>query len=197
MLAADAAYKAPVLEVEATPSAGRRRHPPAQRSAEQRQGFVHLDDAMVVDLVGLERDRLQALVAERAAVEQKSDPPWAGRTVRAPRPRPRRQEVDADEPTVLDFKAALLERFAPACIPGRLAVGLDLSTGDRPAALVIGFQDQQPSRFVEDQGAGRGRDPGEVWAGVYRGWIWRACCRQSRSVSTSMRPDLAASESAA
>ena len=97
---------------------------------------------------------------------------------------------------MLDLKAALLERFAPACIPGRLAVGLDLSTGDRPAALVIGFEDQQPSRLVEDQGAGRGRDPGDVRAGVYGDWIWRACCRQSRSVSTSMRPDLAASASA-
>jgi hypothetical protein len=66
----------------------------------------------------------------------------------------RRQEVDAHEPAVPDFKAALLEGFAPACIPRRLAVALDLSAGDRPAALVVGLQDQQPFRLVEDQGAG-------------------------------------------
>ena len=67
--------------------------------------------------------------------------------------RSRRQEVDAHDPAVLDFKAALSERFAPACIPGRLAVAFDLSTGDRPALLVVGFEDQQLSRLVEDQGA--------------------------------------------
>ena len=107
---------------------------------------------MLVDLVGLQRDRLQTFIAEGSAVEQKSDPARARSCVRALRPR--RKEVDANEPAVFDLETALLERLAPACIPGRLAVSLDLSTGDRPAALVVGLQDQQPSRLVEDQGAG-------------------------------------------
>lgn len=53
VLTADAAHTAAVLQVKATLRARRLRHPAAQRSAEQRQGFVHLDEAVLVDLVGL------------------------------------------------------------------------------------------------------------------------------------------------
>ena len=53
VLTADAAHTAAVLQVKATLRARRLRHPAAQRSAEQRQGFVHLDEEVLVDLVGL------------------------------------------------------------------------------------------------------------------------------------------------
>src|ERR1019366_892340 len=98
VLTADAPHAATVLQVKAPLRARRLRHPAAQRSAEQRQCFVHLSEAVFVDLLGLQRDHLQALVAERAAIEQESDP--AGAVCRVWALGPGRQEVDAHEPAV-------------------------------------------------------------------------------------------------
>src|SRR5262249_48393600 len=135
----DAAHRAAVLQVKAMLRAHRLRHPAAQRSAEPRQGVGHLVEAVLVDLVGLQPDCLQTLIAERVAVKEESDSAGARCSVLALRSR--RQEVDAHEPAVLHLKAAFLERFAPARIPGRLSAALDLSTWDRPTLLVIRFED--------------------------------------------------------
>src|SRR5690349_12251361 len=98
---------------------------------------------MLVDLIGLQPDRLQLAVAEGAAVKQ--EPQAAGTVGSWP------SEVDAHEPAASDLEPALLSRLALTSLPWRLAAVVDLPAGDRPALLVVRSEDQQPAGLVEDQ----------------------------------------------
>ncbi len=126
----------------------------AKGSAEHRSRLWQPNKPILVDLAAdLEPDRLELAPGEPPAVEQKPDA--TGPVVFGA------QEVDADEPGSNDLESALLAGLAPTGVPRRLPARVDLTTRDRPALLVVGFQDQQATLRVEDQRAGRSRDSRE------------------------------------
>ena len=72
------------------------------------------------------------------------------------------KEVDAREPPGIDLDPALLASLAPAGLPRCLSVGFHLPTRDRPTRFVSRLQYEQPAGRVENQGAGRCRDPRDL-----------------------------------
>jgi hypothetical protein len=118
------------------------------------------------DLLGLHHDPGQVGVAERAAVEQIPD---ASRFVRAGA-----AEVHVRQPGPVaraDVEATFFGHLTPAGVPGRLPVGFHHAAGNRPAGLVGGLEDQQPTCLVEDERTRGNRDARE--AGLQSGLVRR------------------------
>ena len=80
-----------VLEVDASRSAQRRRHPAAHRLREQCEGIGRRREPVLLDLLGLQRDRGKLSGREAAAVEQEPESP--GRFGRG-----RRKSTQANSP---------------------------------------------------------------------------------------------------
>src|SRR5271166_648268 len=134
---------AAVLQVDQPLSAGGRPHPPPDRAPEQDERVRERDEPGFGDLLGLQHEAGERLVAHFPAVEEEPDPPWAARA--------RAAEVHRREPRAGHVDAGLLAHLALARLPRRLPVRLHDTAGDRPAALVGRLEDQQPARPVEDE----------------------------------------------
>src|SRR5579859_3011606 len=101
-----------VLEIHAAACIERRLDSPPHRPGEQLDRLAWRDEAVLLDLPGLEHNRFERLIIERAAVEQEAEPSFPTRLGS--------QKVDAHEPAVLDAQPTLLERLTLAGHPGRL-----------------------------------------------------------------------------
>jgi hypothetical protein len=157
-LAIYAGNRTAIFEITASLRADADQHPSPDRSAQKLSCFGEDYEAMLVDFVVLESYRAELAVGKGAAVKQEPDaarPGWF-----------RSQEVNTHQPAASDVQCALLQDLAPAGLPRGLSGGVDLTAGNRPPLLVIGFQNQQPTSSVEDQGAGRARDPRNPVRGI-------------------------------
>lgn len=72
---------------------------------------------------------------------------------RLARARGQRGVVDHEQRAELDFEADLFKDFARASLAGRLGV-FDHAAGDGPVIAIGGFDDEQLTRGVEEEGAG-------------------------------------------
>src|SRR5208283_5956957 len=122
-----------VLQVDQPPSAGGRPHPPPDRTPEQDERVRERDEPGLGDLLGLQHEAGERLLAHLPAVEEEPDSP------RAARARP--AEVHRREPAAGHVDAGLLAHLAPARLPRRFPVRLHDTAGDRPAALVGRLED--------------------------------------------------------
>jgi hypothetical protein len=71
------------------------------------------------------------------------------------------EEVDAHQAAGVDSQPRLFGHLATASFPRGLTILLDLASGDRPAGLVGGLQDENPTSVVVQKGTGGCRDPGQ------------------------------------
>ena len=106
------------------------------------------------DLPGRHLDLSRLLGIEHTAVDQ---PAHAARAALA-----WAEKVDARQPPGIDLDPDFLTSLAPAGLPRCLSIGFHLPAGDRPTRFVGRPQDQQPSGRVEDERAGRCRDPRDL-----------------------------------
>ena len=127
---------AAVFQVDAPCCGKSSRYAASNGPAQKRGRLGWLSQAMLLDLVVLQSDRAELPIGEGAAMEQESDPAGPARL--------RTEEVDAHEPPINKLKTALLAGLAPAGVPRRLPVRVDLPARNRPALLVAGLEDQQP-----------------------------------------------------
>ena len=139
-------HRAPVLEVQAAVGPDCGEHPPPHRTAQQASGLIEIDEATFEDLPGLQALAFELLGAEFATVKEEPQPTRPARRLRRP-------EVHTDQAAACDLDPTLLAGLAPARLPRRLAILLELPARNRPATLVARLQNQQPAQRVKQQRA--------------------------------------------